>query len=170
MDLDHVDGRLKIQYSDRLVSLLREVRQLSALGFPIPAKIQQAANTADKFYRQAIVLKQVRVYYRSKHSHTNTFPVLIYLVFSLSIFLFFFVSCSYCNKMLLCCRWPISTTPLTNRWFPLRDLWCLALPWPLNRSSRYCTLEMIVFAFFALTLNIKNCFYDDNYFLRNLML
>lgn len=61
MDLDHVDGRLKIQYSDRLVSLLREVRQLSALGFPIPAKIQQAANTADKFYRQAIVLKQVRV-------------------------------------------------------------------------------------------------------------
>lgn len=61
MDLDHVDGRLKIQYSDRLVSLLREFRQLSALGFPIPAKIQQAANTADKFYRHAIVLKQVRV-------------------------------------------------------------------------------------------------------------
>lgn len=60
MDLDHADGRLKIQYSDRLVSLLREVRQLSALGFAIPAKIQQAANTADKFYRQAIVLKQVR--------------------------------------------------------------------------------------------------------------
>lgn len=60
MELDHIDGRLKIQYSDRLVSLLREVRQLSALGFPIPAKIQQAANTADKFYRQAIVLKQVK--------------------------------------------------------------------------------------------------------------
>lgn len=61
MDLDHADGRLKIQYSDRLVSLLREVRQLAALGFAIPAKIQQAANTADKFYRQAVVLKQVRV-------------------------------------------------------------------------------------------------------------
>lgn len=60
MDLDHADGRLKIHYSDRLVSLLREVRQLSALGFPVPAKIQQAANTADKFYREAIVLKQVR--------------------------------------------------------------------------------------------------------------
>jgi dynein heavy chain 2 len=60
MDLDHVDGRLRIQYSDRLVTLLREVRQLSALGFAIPAKIQQAANTADKFYGQAIVLKQVR--------------------------------------------------------------------------------------------------------------
>lgn len=77
MDLDHVDGRLKIQYSDRLVSLLREVRQLSALGFPIPAKIQQAANTADKFYRQANVLKQVRV---------RTFfpPLFIYFWYSLS--------------------------------------------------------------------------------------
>ncbi|KAK2847119.1 hypothetical protein Q5P01_010118 [Channa striata] len=65
MDLDHVDGRLNIQYSDRLVSLVREVRQLSALGFPIPAKIQQAANTADKFYRQAIVLKQVAHFYNT---------------------------------------------------------------------------------------------------------
>ncbi|XP_058489722.1 dynein cytoplasmic 2 heavy chain 1 isoform X1 [Solea solea] len=65
MDLDHVDGRLKILYSDKLVSLLREVRQLSALGFPIPAKIQQAANTADKFYRQAIVLKQVAHFYNT---------------------------------------------------------------------------------------------------------
>ncbi|KAM4627347.1 cytoplasmic dynein 2 heavy chain 1 [Polymixia lowei] len=65
MDLDHLDGRLRIQYSDRLVTLRREVRQLSALGFPIPAKIQQAANTADKFYRQAIVLKQVAHFYNT---------------------------------------------------------------------------------------------------------
>ncbi|KAJ3590899.1 hypothetical protein NHX12_008847 [Muraenolepis orangiensis] len=65
MDLDHVDGRLKIHYSDRLVTLLKEVRQLSALGFAIPAKIQQAANTADKFYRQAVVLKQVAHFYNS---------------------------------------------------------------------------------------------------------
>uniref|UniRef100_H2M4S9 Cytoplasmic dynein 2 heavy chain 1 n=1 Tax=Oryzias latipes TaxID=8090 RepID=H2M4S9_ORYLA len=65
MDLDHADGRLKIHYSDRLVSLLREVRQLSALGFPVPAKIQQAANTADKFYREAIILKQVANFYNT---------------------------------------------------------------------------------------------------------
>ncbi|XP_073719558.1 cytoplasmic dynein 2 heavy chain 1 [Misgurnus anguillicaudatus] len=65
MELDHADGTLKIQYSDRLVSLLREVRQLSALGFSIPAKIQQAANTAEKFYRQAIVLKQVAHFYNT---------------------------------------------------------------------------------------------------------
>ncbi|TRY83670.1 hypothetical protein DNTS_027964 [Danionella cerebrum] len=65
MELDHMDGKLKIQYSERLVSLLREVRQLSALGFSIPAKIQQAANTADKFYRQAIILKQVAHFYNT---------------------------------------------------------------------------------------------------------
>uniref|UniRef100_A0A8D0H431 Cytoplasmic dynein 2 heavy chain 1 n=1 Tax=Sphenodon punctatus TaxID=8508 RepID=A0A8D0H431_SPHPU len=65
MDLDHSDGTLKIHYSDRLVTLLREVRQLSALGFVIPAKIQQAANTAQKFCKQAVILKQVAHFYNS---------------------------------------------------------------------------------------------------------
>ncbi|KAI4889837.1 hypothetical protein NFI96_027314, partial [Prochilodus magdalenae] len=63
MELDHMDGKLKIHYSERLVSLLREVRQLSALGFNIPTKIHQAANTAEKFYRQAVILKQVAHFY-----------------------------------------------------------------------------------------------------------
>ncbi|XP_028817493.1 cytoplasmic dynein 2 heavy chain 1 isoform X3 [Denticeps clupeoides] len=65
MELDHADGKLKVLYSDRLVTLLREVRQLSALGFTIPAKIQQATNTADKFYQQAIILKQVAQFYNT---------------------------------------------------------------------------------------------------------
>ncbi|XP_032766744.1 cytoplasmic dynein 2 heavy chain 1-like [Rattus rattus] len=59
MELDPNDGALKVHYSDRLVILLREVRQLSALGFVIPAKIQQVANVAQKFCKQAIILKQV---------------------------------------------------------------------------------------------------------------
>uniref|UniRef100_A0A8B9SHL9 Cytoplasmic dynein 2 heavy chain 1 n=1 Tax=Anas platyrhynchos TaxID=8839 RepID=A0A8B9SHL9_ANAPL len=67
MELDHVFGTLNILYSDRLVTLLREVRQLSALGFAIPAKIQQAANTAQKFYKQAVILKQVAHFYNSVH-------------------------------------------------------------------------------------------------------
>ncbi|KAK2099397.1 Cytoplasmic dynein 2 heavy chain 1 [Saguinus oedipus] len=58
MELDSNDGSLKVHYSDRLVILLREVRQLSALGFVIPAKIQQVANIAQKFCKQAIILKQ----------------------------------------------------------------------------------------------------------------
>lgn len=61
MELDPNDGSLKVHYSDRLVVLLREVRQLSALGFVIPAKIQQVANVAQKFCKQAIILKQVWV-------------------------------------------------------------------------------------------------------------
>uniref|UniRef100_A0A672TN04 Cytoplasmic dynein 2 heavy chain 1 n=1 Tax=Strigops habroptila TaxID=2489341 RepID=A0A672TN04_STRHB len=65
MELDHVFGTLNILYSDRLVTLLREVRQLSALGFAIPAKIQHIANTAQKFCKQAVILKQVAHFYNS---------------------------------------------------------------------------------------------------------
>ncbi|KAJ7398962.1 hypothetical protein BTVI_119896 [Pitangus sulphuratus] len=65
MELDHISGTLNILYSDRLVTLLREVRQLSALGFAIPAKIQHLANTAQKFCKQAIILKQVAHFYNS---------------------------------------------------------------------------------------------------------
>ena len=51
----------KVQYSDRLVSLLREVRQLSGLGFLVPAKIQHTAATAMKFYKHAVSLKKVNL-------------------------------------------------------------------------------------------------------------
>ena len=59
MELGHRDGKLKVNYSDQLVTLLREVRQLSALGFVVPAKVQHTANTAQKFYRHGVILKQV---------------------------------------------------------------------------------------------------------------
>ncbi|XP_077154625.1 cytoplasmic dynein 2 heavy chain 1 isoform X4 [Ranitomeya variabilis] len=65
MELDHSNGALKIHYSDRLVALLREVRQLSALGLIIPAKIQQASKTAQTFYKQAMILKQVAHFYNT---------------------------------------------------------------------------------------------------------
>ena len=59
MELGKKDGKLRVHYNDRLVSLLREVRQLAALGFNIPGKIQSVAKTAQKFYRQGVILKQV---------------------------------------------------------------------------------------------------------------
>ncbi|NXA12552.1 DYHC2 protein, partial [Sapayoa aenigma] len=65
MELDHISGTLNILYSDRLVTLLREVRQLSALGFVVPTKIQHVANTAQKFCKQAVILKQVAHFYNS---------------------------------------------------------------------------------------------------------
>ena len=43
-----------------MVTLLREVRQLSSLGFTIPSKIQQTANMAQKFYHHGVILKQVQ--------------------------------------------------------------------------------------------------------------
>ena len=61
MELDHKDGKLCVHYSDRLVTLLREVRQLSAYGYLVPPKIQQTATTAMKFYKQAVTLKKVSV-------------------------------------------------------------------------------------------------------------
>ena len=60
MELGHRDGKLRVHYGDKLVTLLREVRQLSSLGFTIPSKIQQTANTAQKFYRHGVILKQVQ--------------------------------------------------------------------------------------------------------------
>lgn len=60
MEFDNTDGKLQVHYSDRLVSLLREVRQLSALGISVPSKIASTAKTAQKFYRHGVMLKQVR--------------------------------------------------------------------------------------------------------------
>ena len=59
MELDHKSGELVVNYGDRLVTLMREVRQLTSLGFAVSAKIQQVSNTAQKFYRHGCILKQV---------------------------------------------------------------------------------------------------------------
>ena len=59
MDLGHADGKLDVQYDGRLVKLIREVRQLLGIGYNVPMKIQNVAETGSKFYRQAVVLKQV---------------------------------------------------------------------------------------------------------------
>lgn len=67
MELSHSDGKLKVHYSERLVTLIREVRQLAALGFTIPKKIQSTADVANKFYRHGVVLKQVRIFINDFH-------------------------------------------------------------------------------------------------------
>lgn len=41
------------------MKLLREVRQLSALGYAVPSKILKCVDTGEKFYKHAILLKQV---------------------------------------------------------------------------------------------------------------
>ena len=59
MELRSNDGKLQVNYGERLVTLLREVRQLTSLGFAIPAKIQHVSNVGQKFYRHGVILKQV---------------------------------------------------------------------------------------------------------------
>lgn len=59
------DKKLRVNYSGRLVSLLREVRQLQALGFNVPREVVKATTDADKFYRLAVTLKQVANFYNS---------------------------------------------------------------------------------------------------------
>ena len=56
MELSHQEGKLRVHYGDKLVSLLREV---ATFGFSVPTKIQQTATTAHKFYRHGVILKQV---------------------------------------------------------------------------------------------------------------
>ena len=65
MELDFEKGTLSVNYGEKLVSLLREVRQLLALGLQVPVKVQTLADQAQKFYRHGIVLKQVAHFYNT---------------------------------------------------------------------------------------------------------
>ena len=63
MDFDQSSGHIKLHFSDSLVSLVREARQISALGFVVPAKIKNDVSVAQRFYSHGMVLKQVANFY-----------------------------------------------------------------------------------------------------------
>eukprot|EP00755_Sulcionema_specki_P016551 Sspe_Gene.10436::Locus_3490_Transcript_1_1_Confidence_1.000_Length_5354::g.10436::m.10436/K10414/DYNC2H, DNCH2; dynein heavy chain 2, cytosolic len=65
MEIAQRDGKLVVNYNERLVELIREVRQLMSLGYAIPVKVQKVAQDALKFYRHAMVLKQVANFYNT---------------------------------------------------------------------------------------------------------
>lgn len=65
MELNHQDGKLKVLYGDRLVTLLREVRVLKSYGFKIPSKIDECAKVGKKFQKHAMVLKQLAHFYNT---------------------------------------------------------------------------------------------------------
>ncbi|KAG0418553.1 hypothetical protein HPB47_004757, partial [Ixodes persulcatus] len=68
MELDS-RGHPVVNYSPRLVSLIREVRQLRALGYAIPSKIQALWADARKYYRQAKDLQQIAHFYSTVADH-----------------------------------------------------------------------------------------------------
>jgi dynein heavy chain 2 len=61
-------GLLTVNYSERLVTLLREHRQLRELGYAVPAPIAQAAQDGEKYYRYGVTLKKVANFYNSMES------------------------------------------------------------------------------------------------------
>ncbi|KAG2385509.1 hypothetical protein C9374_003324 [Naegleria lovaniensis] len=60
--------KMVVNYNERLISLLREVRQLSVLGFGISQGVQKLAEEAKDFYTQAIALKQIANFYNNVHT------------------------------------------------------------------------------------------------------
>jgi dynein heavy chain 2 len=62
MDIDSRDGKLRVLYGDRLVTLLNEVRQLSSLGYDIPSKILKCVDVGKKFYQHGVELQAVCFY------------------------------------------------------------------------------------------------------------
>ncbi|KPI88248.1 putative dynein heavy chain [Leptomonas seymouri] len=64
MEID-AKGRVEVNYSERLVELLKEVRVLSTLGFHIPHHISRIAQQGKQFLPMGAALKQVAHTYNS---------------------------------------------------------------------------------------------------------
>ena len=69
MEIDHQSGLLKVQYSERLITLLREVRQLRELDFQIPQGIEKVVEDGKKFYKEGVILKQVANFINNMESN-----------------------------------------------------------------------------------------------------
>jgi dynein heavy chain 2 len=68
MDIDN-HGKVEVNYSPRLVELIREVRVFSALpDFKVPPEILQIAQQGLQFYQAGVALKQVASTYNSMNS------------------------------------------------------------------------------------------------------
>ncbi|GMT29040.1 hypothetical protein PFISCL1PPCAC_20337, partial [Pristionchus fissidentatus] len=65
MVLEQSNGMLHVNYSDRLLKMIREVRQLSSLGLAIPAKIAKTCANGEKYYRYGVTLKQIAHFYNT---------------------------------------------------------------------------------------------------------
>ncbi len=67
MRLNNTDGKLEVLYGDKLITLLREVRQLQSYGFKLNTKIDECARVGQKFLKHAMILKQVKTRFYSKY-------------------------------------------------------------------------------------------------------
>ena len=58
-------GKLFVNYDDHLISVIRDVRQLMALGLSVPLEIKKASDMAQHFYHKSITLKQIAHFYNT---------------------------------------------------------------------------------------------------------
>ena len=65
MDIEQPSGRLVVNFSDRLVTLIKEVRYLESIGFHVPEAVKERSDLARKFYDSGIVLMQVAHFYNT---------------------------------------------------------------------------------------------------------
>jgi dynein heavy chain 2 len=66
MEFDYeAGGLLKVNYSDKLVTLVKDARMLGELGFKIPKQVSVITENAKKYYKEGVTLKQVANFYNS---------------------------------------------------------------------------------------------------------
>ena len=67
MDLDLKNSILTVNYSDKLILLIREIRQLGEIGLKskIPKDILDTAEQGKRFYKEALSLKKIAHFYNN---------------------------------------------------------------------------------------------------------
>ena len=59
-------GLLKVNYSEKLVTLVKDARAIGEHGFPLDKKITAIVDQAKKFYKEGVTLKQIANFYNSR--------------------------------------------------------------------------------------------------------
>ena len=65
MEIETRSGNMVVNYSEALVQLLRDVRQLRGMSFNVSRNIAQAALEGEKYYRYGVALKKVANFYNT---------------------------------------------------------------------------------------------------------
>ena len=66
MEFDYeAGGLLKVNYSEKLVTLVKDARVLGELGFKIPRQLHAITEKAKQFYKEGLTLKQAANFFNS---------------------------------------------------------------------------------------------------------
>lgn len=68
MDFDQRTGQVRLHFSDSLIALVRETRQITALGLTVPERLKKEVSLAQRFYSHGMVLKQIANFYNTLSS------------------------------------------------------------------------------------------------------